>query len=114
MSDEPNYSIRLTAGQTLFLTASLLVVGFVVFYLGARLGPEIFWGFKVDRLSQQTLLPEEITDEELKALLKESEMSALTFHDSLGKKGSPSIQVEKIDIDVNGEMAKVEKVVEKT
>lgn len=104
MSDEPNYSIRLTTGQTFFLTASLLVMGFFVFYLGARLGPEIFWGFKVDRLSQQTLLPEEVTDDELRALLKESEMSNLTFHESLGKKGVLSTQVEKIDVDVNGDV----------
>lgn len=81
-----DYPIRMTSGQTFFVTLCFLLVSFITFYLGARFGPEIFWNIQVDRINQETLLPSETSEQELALLLKEETVPAVTFHDELQKK----------------------------
>ena len=61
--------MKFTIGQLTFFIICLLVAGFLDFYLGARFGPEIFWGIRVDRLDRERLLPSNPLSGELEALL---------------------------------------------
>lgn len=83
-----NYPIRFTWGQSFFLVICLLVSGFLSFYLGARFGPEFFWNIRLDRLSRQALLPDEIPEAELEALLKEERSGSSSFHKILEEKNA--------------------------
>src|SRR3989338_2229700 len=71
--------MKFTIGQLTFFIICLLVAGFLDFYLGARFGPEIFWGIRVDRLNREILLPSNPLSGELEALLAE-EAEKFTFH----------------------------------
>ena len=82
------YPVRMTLGQVVFVTLCLGITGFITFYLGARFGPEVFWDIKLDRLSQESLLPTETSEQELALLLEEESLPEVTFHEELQKKGA--------------------------
>ncbi|MBI2339824.1 MAG: SPOR domain-containing protein [Deltaproteobacteria bacterium] len=81
--------MKFTPGQITFLIFCLLAALFLDFYLGARFGPEFFWGISLDRLNRESLLPEEASTAELEALLAE-ETEKTTFHEVL-ENSAPSI-----------------------
>lgn len=66
-----------------FFVACLLVGGILDFYLGARFGPELFWGIRLDQVGQSSLLPDELTEEELHSMIERQQAIPLTFHDVL-------------------------------
>lgn len=57
--------------------------GVLDFYLGARFGPELFWGIRLDQVGQSSLLPDELTEEELHSIIERQQAIPLTFHDAL-------------------------------
>lgn len=78
------YPFRLTIPQFGFAVFCLVALSVLIFYLGARFGPKLFWGFSLDEIgNRQSLLPSEVTDEELEALLKEEGIAPTTFYDTL-------------------------------
>ncbi|OGQ07678.1 MAG: hypothetical protein A3G32_00585 [Deltaproteobacteria bacterium RIFCSPLOWO2_12_FULL_40_28] len=108
------YPLKLTFGQTLFGILCLTLLGFALFYLGARFGPELLWGLNLDRFRENPLLPTTLSDNELEALLKEESNKNMIFNKYLEsdtgvifRSGIPD-QVEEIHEDV------VSKPVEKT
>lgn len=83
--------MRLSIGQTFFLILCLVIVLGLDFYLGARFGPEMFWGIDIKKDSIQSLLPDGVSDQELEALLK-SESQQITFHEVLENKVDQTIK----------------------
>lgn len=77
------FLIQFSLGQVIFILICLIAGGFLNFYLGARFGPEMFWGIKIDRLNQGSLFPEGLSEEELEALMNEENSQPLTFHKTL-------------------------------
>lgn len=75
-------------GQTLLFIAFLLVSGFLVFYLGARFGPEAFWGINLDRTESRGILPTKVPNEEMEALLAQEQEGTQLVFDKLLKQGS--------------------------
>ncbi|MBI4411208.1 MAG: SPOR domain-containing protein [Deltaproteobacteria bacterium] len=86
--------MKFTIGQITFFVLCLLIAGFLDFYLGARFGPELFWGIRLDQLGRQSLLPEETSNAELEALLAE-EAEKTTFHEVL-ENNAPTVQVAEL------------------
>lgn len=84
-----NIFFQFTVGQMIFIILCLVAGGFVDFYLGARFGPEMLWGIRIDRLKQQPLLPPDVSDAELEAMLKEESSLPMTFEKELEKKLHP-------------------------
>ena len=77
-------SFRLSIPQAGFFVLCLMALSFLIFYLGARFGPKLFWGLSLDEIGiRQSLLPDDVTDEELEALLKEEGVAPTTFYDTL-------------------------------
>ncbi len=87
--------MRLTVPQLFLLILCLLAAGFLDFYLGARFGPEMFWGIKVDKNNPISLLPNDVSDQELESLLKDG-ATKITFHEVLQDKpvtNPPALQM---------------------
>lgn len=84
MTMQDRYPFRMTIPQFGFALLCLAALSFLIFYLGARFGPKLFWGLSLDEIGHQaSLLPAEVTDEELEAMLKEEGSEPTTFHDTL-------------------------------
>ncbi len=71
-----------------------MVVLSLDFYLGARFGPEMFWGIDIKSGVRQSLLPDGVSDEELEALLK-NESQQITFHEVLENKSDQTVKSEE-------------------
>lgn len=63
--------MKLSISNIFLLIVSGLLLSFCIFYLGARFGPEMFWGINLSEIEHNALLPPEVLDQELQALLKE-------------------------------------------
>lgn len=94
--------MHLKTGQLIVVGIFLSLAGLFSFYLGARFGPEMFWGIKLDHLSFEPLLPEEVTDAELEALLQ-GENSKTTFHEVLEGKITRSLNQQEVAQEVKEE-----------
>ncbi|MBX7148357.1 SPOR domain-containing protein [bacterium] len=82
MKDEGYFQFSL--GQIMMAVVTLVVMGIVVFYVGARFGPKLLWGINIDFSRQHAILPQEIPEEELKKLIAEhKDQFKLTFYDEL-------------------------------
>lgn len=88
-----NLFFQFTIGQMIFIILCLAAGGFVDFYLGARFGPEMFWGIRIDHLKQQPLLPPDVSDSELEAMLKEESSLPMTFEKKLEEKLHPAKEI---------------------
>lgn len=87
--------MRLSFGQLILLIICLLSALLLDFYLGARFGPEMLWGISLDRGSADSLLPDDVSEQELNSLLQEGP-SKVTFHEVLeGKKGEEEARKEE-------------------
>lgn len=84
--------VQFTIGQVGMIAFFLVSLSFFSFYLGARFGPELFWDIPINELSQKTLLPSEVLDSEVQALLAEEGDAPLTFHESLKTGGTAKVE----------------------
>lgn len=89
--------MKLSISNIFLLVFSGLILAFCVFYLGARFGPEMFWGINLSEIEHNTLLPAELQEQELQALLK-SDSPEMNFHQVLAGK----VVKEEITGEVNG------------
>lgn len=86
-------TMRLSFGQLILFIVCLLAALLLDFYLGARFGPEMLWGIDLDRSNANGLLPDDVSEQELNALLQESS-SKITFHEVLeGKERAKEVFV---------------------
>lgn len=82
--------VQFTVGQLVLIVVGLIGVNILGFYLGARFGQDILWGYKGASYRQSGLLPGEVEEKELKELLDEIDRKPITFHEQLeGKKVRP-------------------------
>lgn len=80
-----DYWIKLTLGQSFFAFLCVTLVGLLSFYLGARYGVEYLWGSKTPQ-SASSVLPDDLTDQELEALISSEKALPLTFNKTLENK----------------------------
>lgn len=84
-----------TLPQMILIVMSLLVVAFIDFYLGAKLGPQLFWGIELGDAKNADLLPDKLTEEQLNALLNDEGEVAVTFHQELENKTDSAMNVDQ-------------------
>lgn len=89
--------MKFTFGQLFFVVLCLVAALFLDFYLGARFGPEVFWGIDLEKGVHQSLLPDQAAQVELESLLKETALPALTFHQELENKFRVTFDPAKLD-----------------
>lgn len=97
-----DYWIKLTLGQSFFAFLCVTLVGLLSFYLGARYGVEYLWGSKTPQ-SASSVLPDDLTDQELEALISSEKDLPLTFNKTLENKNN-----EVQEFIIEEEPAKVE------
>lgn len=81
-----NYPIQFSTGQFVFAMVCLLAGGLLDFYLGAKFGPEIFWGIRLEQSTEGGLLPDEKAEAEYLALLQAQGQTQPLLHQELEKK----------------------------
>lgn len=86
-----SFSIQLTLGQSLFFTSFLGLIIIVAFYLGAKFGPQVFWGVSLDEIHNASLFPQNSSEEELRNLIATANSPKLVFHEVLSNKISGSL-----------------------
>ena len=77
---------QFSLGQMILIVTSLFLAGFLIFYLGAKLGPSFFWGIELGDAKNADMLPDKLTEEQLNALLADEGEVPITFHQELENK----------------------------